>query len=265
MLSLAREETIVSYRTALITGASSGIGRALSARIARDGAEVVLCARRRDELESLAKEIRDAGGRAHAQVLDVANADATVETVRRWDRELGGLDLVIANAGIGGTLPGRKISWERVAPILAVNFHGAIATLTAALPEMLERNRGHLVGVSSLAAYKPLPASATYCATKCGLSMFLEALRFDLQETGVRVTTIHPGFVRTPMTDLNAFPMPFMVELEDAIDLIARRLPKAPATIDFPASLTAAIRVARMVPRPIWALASRRQPLVDRG
>jgi short-subunit dehydrogenase len=142
--------------------------------------------------------------------------------------------------------------------MLAVNFQGAIATLTAALPDMIARGRGHVVGMSSLAAYKPLPSSAAYCATKRGLSMFLDALRLDLVDSGVNVTTIHPGFVKTPMTDKNSMRMPFIVDLDRAIAHIVERLPGAPATIDFPAPLSAAIQFARVLPRPLWTFATQR-------
>ena len=252
-------EAIVAYRTALITGASSGIGRALAKRIAGQGTELVICARRVAELESLAEEIRTAGGRVHVRAVDVANTHAAAEAVRAADAEVHGLDLVIANAGVGGLTPTKSLTWESIEKMCLVNFSGAIATLTAVLPEMVKRRRGHIVGVSSLAAYKPLPDSAAYCASKRGLSMFLDAVRMDLRGTGVEVTTIHPGFVRTAMTAKNPFPMPFIVDLDEAVDLIVRKLPRAPAVIDFSAPADRGARV-RAIDSPSGVGARRATP-----
>jgi short-subunit dehydrogenase len=252
----------MSYRTALITGASSGIGASLARRLAADGVELVLCARRQAELDRVAASIRDAGGRAHVRAVDVSDTNEIVRVVRAVDAELGGLDLVVANAGIGGMVPLERLSWESIEPMVRVNFDAAVATLTAVLPLMLERRRGHVVGVSSIAGYAALPRSSMYCATKAGLAMFLEALRLDLIGTGVNATVINPGFVRTPMTDLNEFPMPFMVEVDDAADLIVRRLAKAPAIIDFPVPLVAAMRLLRILPRPLVEMGVRRQRMV---
>jgi short-subunit dehydrogenase len=159
-------------------------------------------------------------------------------------------------------VPLSRLSWETIEPMVRVNFDAAVATLTAVLPRMLERRRGHLVGVSSIAGYAALPRSSMYCATKAGLAMFLEALRLDLIGTGVHATSINPGFVRTPMTDLNEFPMPFMMEVDAAADLIVRRLKKAPAIIDFPTPLVAAMRLLRILPRPLVEAGVRRQRIL---
>jgi short-subunit dehydrogenase len=251
----------MQYQRALVTGASSGIGAALARRLAAQGTSVVLCARRGAHLDAVAGEIREAGGQARVQTLDVGDTEHTVTTIRALDGETGGFDLIIANAGIGATNPGRTPTWESMATMLRVNFDGALATLTAVLPDMVARRRGHLVGVSSLAAFGPLPRSAGYCASKAGLSMFMEALRLDLRGTGVRVTAIHPGFVRTPMTAANPFPMPFLLDLDDAIERIMAKLPEAPATIDFPLALAAAAWLGGRLPRPVRDLALRHGPM----
>ena len=243
----------MAYRTALITGASSGIGAGLARRLATKGAAVVLCARRKEELESLATDIRAANGIARVRVVDVADGDAVAAVVRAADDELGGLDLIIANAGVG-VMSHKPPAWEDARAMCNVNFTGAIATLTAVLPRMLERRRGHLVGISSLSALAPLPTSSVYSATKAGLTMFIESLQIDLHGTGVHATVVHPGFVRTRMTAKNRFPMPFLLELDDAVDRIAERLPDAPARIDFPLPLSAAIHFAAALPARVRSL-----------
>jgi short-subunit dehydrogenase len=196
------------------------------------------------------------------QRLDVADTEHTVATVRALDAELEGLDLIVANAGIGVTRLAAKLEWESIAAMCRVNFDGALATLTAVLPQMVARRRGHLVGVSSLAGVSPLPGSAAYGATKAGLTMFLESLRLDLRGTGVHATAILPGFVKTPMTDQNRFPMPFLMECDEAVERIVRALPRHPATIEFPRPLAAAAHLNAALPRVVRDLALRRQKLV---
>ena len=240
-------------RCALVTGASSGIGRALAARLARDGTRVVVVARRRAELETLVEAVAREGGHAIVEVLDVGDTTRTATRVRALDVELGGFDLVVANAGVGANedAGGASYAWETIAAACHVNFCGAAATLTAALPAMVARGRGHLVGVSSLAAFGALPRSAAYCAPKAGLSMLLDCLRIDLEGTGVRVTTVHAGFVRTRMVDEAAHPTPLAMDVDEAVEIIARALPRAPAHLDFPMPLALAARAAGALPRPL--------------
>src|SRR4051794_25869142 len=142
------------YESALITGASSGIGRGLAAWFARRGTRVYACGRREAELASLRDEVTRAGGRLEAVVMDVAKARETMEQIQQIDEACGGLDLVVANAGLGTATPAKKMQWALVEQMIGVNVTGAAATLCAALPKMVERNRGHLVGVSSIAAYR---------------------------------------------------------------------------------------------------------------
>jgi short-subunit dehydrogenase len=253
----------MKYRTALITGASSGIGRSLARRLARDGVEVVVCARRTDRLEEVAQEMTRSGGRARVLTLDVSDTTRTVEAIRAIDDELGGLDLVVANAGKGRVFPPEKTVWEDIAPVLALNFQGAIATLTAVLPRMVARDRGHLVAVSSLAAYAAMPHGAAYCSGKAGLSMFMSSLRIDLGGTGVGVTTVHPGFVKTEMTANNSNEMPLAFEADEAADHIVDRLPRNPAVIDFPLPMAGFARFVGAMPRPVASSIMKKFPVPD--
>ena len=188
-------------RSILITGASSGIGRALALEYARGGASVALSARRADELEAAAADVRAAGGRALVLPLDVTDAEAVGDAVRRADRDLGGLEMVVANAGRGDWRHGSQLRWEDVQAVLDVNVRGAMATLLAAVPAFLARQGGHLVAVTSLAGRRGLPMSAAYSASKAAMTVFLESLRIDLAAAGIRVTDVQPGFVVTPMTE----------------------------------------------------------------
>jgi NADP-dependent 3-hydroxy acid dehydrogenase YdfG len=241
----ALAKTGARWRTALVTGASSGIGAALARRLAQDGVQVVLAARRVDKLEALVREL---GGGARALELDVTQPDECVARIRQVDDEIGGLDLVVANAGLGAPQAARKLDWEKVRPVVLTNFVGAMATLTAVLPRMVERKRGHLVGVSSVAVYAPTPGGSAYRGTKTGLSAFLDNLRAELGGTGVDVSAVHPGFVRTPMADNFTAQPPVILEADVAADLIVRRLRRAPARIDFPSSVVLMMRFIGWLP-----------------
>lgn len=247
------------FKNALITGASSGIGRSLALGLAKQGIEVVIAARRQPELQALRQEIEKAGGIAHVAVLDVARPREAVAEIQRFDDKLGGLDMVIANAGIGRVGSFKKATWDKIEAMCQVNFTGAIATLTALVPRMVTRRRGHLVGVSSLIAHAPhAPGSLVYQATKIGFSAFLDGLRFELAGTGVAVTAIHPGFVQTEMTAPNKHPMPFVMTVEQATERILRTLSHAPGRIDFPLPMTLLTKAAAMIPDSLTSAISAR-------
>lgn len=240
------------FRTALVTGASSGIGAALARRLAAGGAEVALVARREELLVALRDEIAAAGGKARVYAADVAVPEAAVAAIRRADDDLGGLDLVVANAGMGKSRWAGRLAWEDLAPTLALNVAGAAATLVAVLPRMVERRRGHVVGISSLAGYRGMPRSAAYSASKAFLSTFLESLRVDLRGTGVAVTDVRPGFVRTPMTAVNRFPMPFLIDAEPAARTIVAALARRAPVVAFPRAMAAVTGSARLLPNAVW-------------
>jgi len=240
-----------SPSTALVTGASSGLGRALSVGLGRQGWRVVLAARREEALQEAAAEVRDAGGEALVQVLDVGDTEDCVATVRRLDTELGGLDLVVANAGVGPDRERSPLSWEALAGPCHVNFCGAVATLTAALPQMVERGRGHLVGISSLSSFGALPGSGAYCAPKAGLNMMLDCLRLDCEPRGVAVTTVHAGFIDTPMVAHRRQIMPQLMPASEAATRILEALPRRPARIDFPQPLAWIARAGAGLPRQL--------------
>lgn len=244
------------WPTAIVTGASSGIGRALAVELVRSGTRrVVLVSRRKALLESLAVEVRAAGAEPLIEVLDVGDADLCAARLRRLDEGLGGFDLVIANAGVGAPRGADPIAWETLRGPLHVNLCGAAATLTGALGAMVARRRGHLVGIGSLASYGPLPEAAAYCTPKAGLAMLLECLALDLRGSGVAVTHVRLGFVRTPMTDHASHPMPQLLEATDAARQIVSRLRSRPREIVLPRALGAAARAASFAPRRLRELA----------
>jgi short-subunit dehydrogenase len=242
----------MDYRTAFITGASSGIGRALATRLAREGVSVGLCARREDRLVELRDIIEREGGSARIYACDVADAEAVQRTIERADAEMQGLDLVVANAGISKHRWGGKLSFTECSGVVRVNVEGALATLLAVLPRMVERRRGHLVGISSLAQYRGLPYNAVYSASKAFLSTFLESLRIDLRSTGVAVTDVRPGFVESEMTKAARFPTPFLMKVDDAAEVIVQGIAQRAPVVAFPWQMAAVMRGARLLPIPIY-------------
>ena len=246
------------FKTALITGASSGLGRGLARWFADRGVRVWAAARREDALNALRDECLETGGQVVPLRMDVGNTNDTLSTLQRVDEEAGGLDLVVANAGVGPVTNAKRMVWDDVDRTIQINVTGAAATLCALLPRMVERNRGHLVGVSSLAAWRGLPKSAAYSASKAFVAVFLEGLRVDLQDTGVKVTSIHPGFVKTEMTEKNKHPMPFLLETQEAVDLMARAIVRGDAEFAFPWQLSSMMRLAKVMPNGLWNQAARR-------
>ncbi|HEX6284329.1 MAG TPA: SDR family NAD(P)-dependent oxidoreductase, partial [Pyrinomonadaceae bacterium] len=187
-------------KTVMITGASSGIGKGLALEIAARGGRVGLLARREDVLNEIVDQIRSRNGTAIAIAADVRDPKAVRAAADRIRSELGPIDVMIANAGVGATKHASELDPDQVAEVININVLGAVNSVSAVVPEMVERGSGHLVAISSLAGYRGLAKSAAYCASKAALSSFFESLRIDLRHTGVTVTIIHPGFIKTPLT-----------------------------------------------------------------
>lgn len=244
-------------RTAFVTGASAGIGAAVASLLARNGLHVVLAARRETELAEVAAGIASEGGKATVVAVDVSDPAAITGAVQRMDRELGGLDLVIANAGTAVQRHSAKLEWTDCARMLEVNVIGATATLVAAIPGMVERGRGHLVGVSSIAAYRGLPKLAVYSATKAYLSAMLEGMRIDLEPKGIAVTEVRPGYVRTALNE-GAGKLPFEMQADEAAQEIVDAILARKAFHAFPLPLAAAMRSASALPRGLWTTLARK-------
>lgn len=214
-------------------------------------------ARREAELSALCDEVKAAGGRASFTVCDVSDIEAAAELVRKAERDLGSLDMVISNAGIGGSTHASRLDVAAVSRMIDVNVRGAIVPLVAAIPIMLGQKHGQLVGVSSLAGRRALPTAAAYNATKAALSMFLETLRIDLDPSGILVSDVQPGFVDTPITEKNKFPMPFMWDAAKAARHIADRLERGPRIIAFPLPMDLLTRFSKHLPYALHAWLTR--------
>jgi hypothetical protein len=196
-----------------LTGASSGIGAALAAEFARRGATLGLVARRREPLEALAAGLP---GRHHCHAVDVTDKDALVAAAATFEQATGGADLVIANAGISvGVLTEYYEDLEAFGDVFATNVLAMAYTFHPFIAPMRARGRGTLVGIGSVSGIRGLPGSEAYCASKAAVISYCESLRVELKRAGVKVVTISPGFVRTPLTAKNPYRMPFLMEPAD--------------------------------------------------
>jgi short-subunit dehydrogenase len=164
--------------------------------------------------------------------------------------QLGPVDVLIANAGIGPTRDGSDLNAKEVSDVININVIGAANSVAAVLPQMIVRGQGHLVVISSLAAYRGLPRSAAYCASKAAVSAFFESLRLDLEPKGIAVTIIHPGFIKTPLTSGREAQMPFLMELDDAVRKIVRAIETRKKSYAFPWQLASIVRAGMVM--PIW-------------
>lgn len=209
-------------RVAIVTGASSGIGRALARRLAADGWRVGLIARRGALIEALAREIAEAGGTAVAAVADVGDRAELRAAVAAIEGRIGPAEVMVANAGFGAPTRLDPLNIDEVERTFRVNLMGVIYSIEAVLPGMLARRSGQLLAVSSLAGDKGLPGESAYCASKAAVNVYLEGLRIAVRGRGVIVTTVCPGFVQTPMAPMDAALTPFMMSAESAADRIAR-------------------------------------------
>jgi NADP-dependent 3-hydroxy acid dehydrogenase YdfG len=248
--------TAHNLKNVLITGASSGLGRELCKWFAARGSKVWATGRRIEALNALAQEI---GDNALTPVkMDVTKHEKTVEQIRAIDQACGGLDVVVANAGISFETYAPDLKWEQVEQTLMTNVMGAAATLSAVAPAMVKRGRGRLVGVSSLAAWRGFPRTAAYSASKAFLEVFLEGLRVDLVGTGVKVSCINPGFVKSEMTSKLAHKLPFLMETDAAVDRMGKAIVRGASQASFPWQLSVPLRLVRFIPPAIYDAAANR-------
>lgn len=246
-------------RSILITGASSGIGAALVREYAAPGVRLVLSGRDPDRLAGVAAQASEAGAMVETAVIDVTDARATANWVAAADAAAP-LDLAIANAGISGGTFGGGEPVDQAGAIFATNVTGVVNTLQPAAERMAKRGRGQIAVVSSLAGFRGLPGAPAYSASKAAARAWGDAMRGRLRRRGVTVSVICPGFIRTPMTDVNQFAMPMLMEVDRAAALIRRRLARGHAMIAFPLPMYLAVRLIAALPRPIGDFIYGRMP-----
>lgn len=208
-----------------ITGASSGIGRALASEYARRGAILGLVARNADALQDLRGRLGEA--RSVAYRVDVRDAQAMREAANDFCARNAGIDIVVANAGVSvGTLTDHVEDEAVFREILEINVLGMFHTFQPFLAPMRVAGRGRLVGIASVAGFRGLPGSGAYSASKAAAARYLESLRVELHGSGIRVVTISPGYIATNMTARNPYPMPFKLDADEAARRMLRAIDK---------------------------------------
>jgi short-subunit dehydrogenase len=245
-----------------LTGASSGIGAALAAEFARRGATLGLVARRPDALDAVLAQVP---GRHHRYAVDVTDKDALIAAARDFDDATGGADIVIANAGISvGVLSEYYEDLDAFGDVFRTNVLATAYTFHPFIGRMRARGRGTLVGIASVAGIRGLPGSEAYCASKAAVISYCESLRVELRKTGVRVVTISPGFVRTPLTAKNPYRMPFLMEPQDFARQAADAIAAGVSYRVIPWQMGAVAKLLRLLPNAVFDRAFGRRPYKPR-
>ena len=234
----------------LITGASSGIGAALAQRYAQRGASLGLIARRKPELEQLALQLSVP---VEIYPVDVRDAAALQAAAADFIGRCGAPDIVIANAGVSlGTSTEVAADLAAFQDVIDINVLGMVKTFQPFLAAMRARGQGSLVGIASVAAYRGLPGAAAYSASKAAAVSYLESLRVELRSSGIKVITICPGFIATPMTANNPYPMPFLLSAENAARKIVAIIDRGKTFAVMPWQMAIGARILRALPNWLY-------------
>jgi short-subunit dehydrogenase len=229
-----------------ITGASSGIGESMARFYAKQGAQLGLVARRADFLERLAGELEP---RPAVYAIDVRDASALKRAANDFISRYGVPDIVIANAGVSrGTLTDIEDDLAVFQEVFDINVMGMVNTFHAFVEPMKQQNGGTLVGIASVAGFRGIPGGGAYSASKAAAIRYCESLRVELRGDGVSVVTICPGYIKTPMTAVNKFKMPFLIDVDEAVVRFARAIDAKTSFTVIPWTMGIAARILRVLP-----------------
>ena len=241
-----------------ITGASSGIGVSMARYYAGRGAQLGLVARRADFLQRLADELEP---RPAVYALDVRDADALRHAAKDFIDRFGVPDIVIANAGVSrGTLTESADDLKIFQEVFDINVMGMVNTFHAFVEPMKLARQGTLVGIASVAGFRGIPGGGAYSASKAAAIRYCESLRVELRGTGIAVVTICPGYIKTPMTAVNKFKMPFLIDVDEAVIRFARAIDARTSFTVIPWTMGVAARVLRVVPNWLYDRVFSRMP-----
>ncbi len=235
-----------------VTGASSGIGRAVCLELAKRGWIVAATARRQDELESLSREATGLLGRIIAHPLDITNETAVKQAVLTIEMAHGPIALAFLNAGIAPYIRAPNINMFAVRQVFEVNVMGVFACMAALMPLMATRKLGQIAVTGSVAGYGGLPKSAAYGATKAAIIHACESLKFDCDNLGIKLQLVSPGFVATPLTAQNDFPMPFLMSEDAAAKCVVNGLASKAFEIKFPWQLAYILKFLNLLPYSVY-------------
>lgn len=245
-----------------ITGASSGIGRAMAMHYASRGATLGLAARRGELLELLANELRARNGTTvRCYPLDVTDSEALALAGADFIARVGVPDIVLASAGVSaGTVSERREDLQSIRRIMEVNVFGTAATFSPFIAAMKSAGSGRLVGIASVAGIRGLPGSEAYSASKAATISYLESLRVELRASGLKVVTLVPGYIKTPMTDVNRYWMPFLMPVERAAPRFAALIDRGTSYAVVPWPMGVVAKLLRMMPNWLYDLAFAKAP-----
>ena len=239
-----------------ITGASSGIGKALAVKFAKEGWSVAISARRKELLDNLAKTDPNIS----SFPLDVTRPEDCFQTFENILKKYSSINLCVFSTGIYDPKTEKDINLKQIENVMKVNFFGTLNCIKAVEDYLKNKKEGHISIMSSVAGYRGLPAASGYCASKAALTSLAESLYFDFKRKNVKVSLISPGFIKTPMTDKNRFPMPMIKSPEYAAEKIFIGLTKKNSfEIHFPKSFTIFLKLLRIMPNWLFFW------LVERG
>lgn len=251
-------DVAMEKNVAWVTGAGHGIGRHVALELARRGWHVVITSRTESDLHQLADEVQLLGGTAFVHAGDVTDAEAMSHLVQTIEADYGHLDLAVLNAGTYVRFGVEDFNIADFEKQMEINVMGAVRCLAPVMKVMTDRRSGRIGVMSSLTAYRGLPMASAYGASKAALTNLCEALHPELARFGVAISVIHPGFVRTPLTDRNDFPMPFLVEPDVAARRIVNGLEGRQFEIAFPRRLTALMKIGRLLPYSLYLRVTRK-------
>lgn len=248
----------MSQLKVFITGASSGIGQALAEHYASEGAIIGLVARRLSLLTSLQEKLPT---KTIIYAVDVRDFDALEKAAQDFIAQFGPPDIVIANAGVSaGTLTENKDDIKTFKGVIDINLLGMVHTFQPFIHVMKQAKKGSLVGIASVAGIRGLPGASAYSASKAATIAYLESLRVELNPSGINVTTIAPGFIKTPMTDINQYPMPFLMAPDIAAKKFAQAIAKKKRFIVIPWQMGCLARILRFIPPWLWDFMMKNAP-----
>jgi short-subunit dehydrogenase len=244
-------------RVVLVLGAAGGIGRAICTQMGRGGASLGLVDRDATKLMALQEELGVANIRCVAAVADVRSREQTRAAVEKVGAQLGPVDILVAAAGVCGVSLVEDLRVDELETIMQVNFLGVVYAIEAVLPSMLERKRGQIAAIASLAAFRGIPFESAYCASKAALTSYLESLRPPLRRRGIEVTTLFPGFIRTPLLENllaegRAAAPPGVIEPEKAASRIVWAIRRGRRVYAFPWGLSLLVHLSRFLPARLW-------------
>lgn len=239
-------------KTVLLTGASSGIGFALANLLAMEKVNLILVARRIEKLDELKLSLENYSSNTLTIKCDVTKKDEVQNAFDKIRNTFGFIDIAILNAGVGRRTKVTDYKSELAEETFGVNVLGMIYWIEQLLPDYLKKEKGTIVGVSSLADNRGFTGSGFYSASKAAVSIYLEGLRVELKKHNIKVLTVKPGFVKTPMTDKNEFPMPMMLSAEKAAEIILKGIKKEKRIIQFPFPIVLSSKLIGMLPGSVY-------------